>query len=207
MEEKVSKIVKLLVDYTPAKDKDYYYNFETTIVEQSKHYEPLPTYKYGVFCIRTYRTTDGNILKSANKDYLFPVKKFEVGYLDEFDPTTSVDSMSGPAHSEGNICIVKAFSITPEIFNLYSKIQGQVKPENTIFDPPIPTQIESNLHVTSEKKVKVIGFFAAAGVAQRILFIDWKYPQDPLTQRTLMNYTKYYKDECLISEIPSYWVY
>jgi len=67
--------------------------------------------------------------------------------------------------------LVKQYSLTTDAFNFWSQVKKNTEQIGTIFDVQ-PSEIQGNVHCTSNPGEPVIGYVSASTVSQKRIFID-----------------------------------
>ncbi|MGZ3776651.1 MAG: DUF4249 domain-containing protein, partial [Mucilaginibacter sp.] len=67
--------------------------------------------------------------------------------------------------------VVKQYAITSEAYNFWAQVKKNTEQIGTIFDVQ-PSEIQGNIHCTSNPGVPVVGYVSASTVSQKRIFID-----------------------------------
>lgn len=170
--------LNMYIDATPPAKQDYYYKFESSMLQEytqvfypNSRYAPMfgpPPVLYGWFSNAITLNKD---LKAGVADYSIPIKSYFLGFIPEFFSQSS-DSFHDAPLSAGAVITAKVYSVSKEIYQIFTEENSQTKPVNSIFDP-IPTQLETNIKCTSDTTQSVLGYFNAASVIKNYHFFLW----------------------------------
>lgn len=83
-----------------------------------------------------------------------------IGFLRYFyDPTVATPQYSAPIII-GWVISFKVFAISSDVYNYYQSVGTQLNSSNQMF-APVPSQVKSNIHCTTNPEQEVIGLFEA----------------------------------------------
>jgi hypothetical protein len=174
--------INLYMDVHPVQGTEYYYKAETYIVKQAWHYEwrqgrppeppvdrpPLPT---RVYCWELNPDHNDRNLMSNNTSDSRPIKKQSIGFITS-DVYSETNEIRDPTYLLGAIATTSLYSVSKDLYRIFTQLNTQTNPSNSIFDP-IPTRIESNISCVNEPTRTVLGYFNAAAVTSKSQYFRW----------------------------------
>jgi len=171
--------LKMYIDAKPALNQDYYYKFQSTMVYEyyQKNIDPDindPDHNTLFYCWNTNQISLDNDLKTATAQSNPQIRKFNLGFIPESPALTYNTTVWDVPYASGVITSTDVYSVSKEIYKIFSEENTQTTPSNSIFDP-IPTQLESNIKCTSNSAQSVLGYFNAASVAHAYQFFNYPH--------------------------------
>lgn len=188
-------------------DSLQYYRVTTTTITLYKFYwykseiETVPVY---IWNISDYMSIP-NLATTTEFGNRQIVKKKKAGFLEyHFDPSTATDTSSS-INPMGWITIHKCYSIDKATYQYYEAVNEQLSAGDRIFDP-IPSEVEGNIHCTSDPDKKVFGIFEASSVNEVTNGFFWTTGKKSFQQKILDEYTPPASSGRSIGIKPDFWV-
>ncbi len=179
--ERTQTGVYLYLDAAP-RGEEYYYKIETTVVKEATHQEwrngrsapsgsrppqPTPVYCWEISALQNDRSLVSSITGSSDI-----IRKRPSGFIDS-DVYSLEDAIRDPSYLTGVFATTTIYAVPKRIFEIYTQLNKQSNPENSIFDP-IPTRIETNITCTNDPGRIVLGYFSASAVSRKVRFFRWR---------------------------------
>ena len=178
--------LKMYIDAKPALNQDYYYKFQSTIIYE---YSQISWTGACRLCWNTYQIPLDNDLKTAIAQSNPQIRKFKLGFIPESPSITYNVGVWTTPYEDGGITSTDVYSVSKEIYKIFSEENTQTTPSNSIFDP-IPTQIESNIKCTSNSSQSVLGYFNAASVTHAYQYFIYTHYSSRATVHKLDTFPK-----------------
>lgn len=155
-------------------DSTLFYRFNTSVLKEST-------------CIRdpgTMNATPMFIWEPFTLDYVYSVDftvksgsgqvrpEHPIGFLRYFyDPTLATVHYSAPTII-GWVITYRVYSISSDVYNYYQSVGAQLNSSDQMF-APVPSQVKSNIHCTTNPERPVIGVFEATSSSTSYKGFRW----------------------------------
>ncbi|MCF8225151.1 MAG: DUF4249 domain-containing protein [Bacteroidales bacterium] len=118
-----------------------------------------PGFQNRIKCWRTIHSTNITIASTLNL-------KEDLIYKQKLNFVTSRNSKLSRVYS----ILVRQYSLTPEAFDFWRKLELSNEHTGSLFDPP-PTPVTGNIENTEDPYEPVLGYFQVSGVSEKRIFI------------------------------------
>lgn len=208
--------LNIMLSAQPSDNKPFYYMMDIKVIDQRFRNEfNNPDGRYCGTCPVTasyrwfkYNISNEFILKASNDKNVQPLTNFETGFIEELPyNSASADSFKDPMLQMGYIIVAKINSIDAKSYDIFNSIAKQTNPENSLFDP-VPVNLESNIHCTNNKAIKVTGYFTGSSVSSSSQFFLYNYNSNNLYQKKIETIDPNTIPQSGIQEdiLPSFWI-
>jgi len=172
--------INMFIDAKPYINQNYYYKVKSTMIQETTQaYYPNGRNALPAVLLKLYRWSTNKI--SLDNNLLFgtaqsnsQIRKSFIGFIPQFTSNIVADNNYDVPNTAGVIITANVYSLSKEIYQIFSEENLQTTPTNSIFDP-IPTQLESNIKCTSNSSQSILGYFNAASVTHAYQYFMFPY--------------------------------
>jgi len=143
-------------------DSTLFYRFNTAVLKESTCIRDpgslmaTPMFIWEMSTLDNIYSVDFTV-KSGNRQVR---PEHPIGFLRYFyDPTLATPKYSAPIII-GWVVVFKVYAISSDVYNYYQSIGTQLNSDDQMF-APVPSQVKSNIHCTTNPEQPVIGVFEA----------------------------------------------
>jgi Domain of unknown function (DUF4249) len=198
--------LNILADLSGNGDSLLYYRFNTQVIQEmvyevgSNTLGAHPVFNWSATTLDNSYSVDLTVTQDSRE----VLREHPIGFLRYFYDVSLETANSTAPITVGWILIFNVYSISADVYKYYNSIGLQLNSNNQMF-APIPSQVMSNIHCTSNPDKVVMGDFEASSVTTIYKAFGW-FSLHGYYSRVLPSFPASIGGGSVINFPPAFWV-